>query len=276
MQKRQISIFLPDSFLSETKDLKLKTSKIGIIGRALAIFRVNKVIIYRDISSHNENQSSNQKDGDLIAKILDFMNTPQYLRKKVFPLEYDLKHVGILPPLRTPHHPKELAELGDYRQGLTVKRNKKGTFVDIGLDQLAFCKEQLTVNKIFSFKIIKFAKEIIVTPEEPDGIYWGYEMLSTHKTLKNSLKLIKPDFVIETSKLGIDITTIFNDLESKINDSKSMAILFGGPYSGVSENIESSLWDSIKLNSVPFQGTETIRTEEAVVSTLALLNVLIS
>ncbi|KZX11195.1 putative RNA uridine N3 methyltransferase [Methanobrevibacter curvatus] len=270
MQKKQISIFLPDSFLSETKDLKLKSSKIGIIGRATAIFRANRVIIYKDISSDKDFE----KDGKLIANILQFMDTPQYLRKKVFPLQADLKHAGILPPLRTPNHPTMDEESVTYRQGLTLKRNKKGTFVDIGLDQLAFCKEQLTVNKVFSFKIIKFAKEIIVTPEVPDGIYWGYDASYSQKTLKNSLKLIKPDLVIETTKFGDEINTIFNDLESKIQNSNNIAVCFGGPYSGISENIDSSLWEYIKINMIPDQGTETVRAEEAVISTMAILNVL--
>ena len=49
--------------------------------------------------------------------------------------------------------------MGEYRKGFTVKRNKKGTYVDIGIDQLAFCKEQLTVRKIFSFRIEKLSKK---------------------------------------------------------------------------------------------------------------------
>jgi predicted SPOUT superfamily RNA methylase MTH1 len=270
MHKKQVSVFLPDSFVCETKDLKLKTLKIGIIGRVLAVFKVDQIVIYKDIS----NNEDNEKDGDFIVEILEYMNTPQYLRKKVFPIKAELKHVGILPPLRTPYHPTDKAKLGDYRQGLTIKRNKKGTFVDIGMDDLVFCKEQLSINKIFSFKIIKFAKEVIVTPDEPDDMYWGYKTLFTRKTLKNSLKLVKPDFVIETTKYGNEINTIFNELESKIKNFDNIAILFGGPYSGLSENIDSSSWDSIRLNTIPSQGTETVRTEEAIISTLSIINIL--
>ena len=100
--------------------------------------------------------------------------------------------------------------MGDYRQGFTVKRNKKGTFVDIGMDKLAFCKEQLTVKKIFNFKITKIAKkEVIVTPDKPDDIYWGYNVISSNKSLKNSLKLIKPDFIVETTRYGDYIRLYF-------------------------------------------------------------------
>ncbi|KZX17781.1 hypothetical protein MBCUT_00760 [Methanobrevibacter cuticularis] len=277
MHKKWVSVFIPDSFLSETTDFKIKTSKIGVIGRALAVFNVNQVIVYKELSNNSDTViERNRRDSDFMVEILDFMNTPQYLRKRAFPIKSELKHVGILPPLRTPHHPTEIAEVGDYRQGFTVKRTKKGTFVDIGMEDLAFCKEQLSVNKIFSFKVIKLAKEVIVTPDEPDDVYWGYKTLSTHKSLKNSLKLVNPDLVIETTRYADTINSIFNELESKIKATENIAILFGGPYSSLDENLESSHWDSVKVNIVPSQGTETVRTEEAVISTLAIFNILVN
>ena len=163
--------------------------------------------------------------------------------------------------------------MGDYRQGFTVKRNKKGTFVDIGMDKLAFCKELLSVKKIFDFKITKIAKkEVIVTPDKPDDIYWGYNVISSYKSLKNSLKLIKPDFVVETTKYEDYIDSIFDELKNKVDECKSIAILFGGPYSSILEDVSNGNWDYIKLNSIPNQGTETVRTEEAVVATLSLFN----
>ncbi|MCL2114882.1 MAG: RNA-binding protein [Methanobrevibacter sp.] len=274
MHKKQVSIFIPDSFLAETSDLKLKTSKVGLIGRTLAVFRVDQVVIYKDLSDDN---GKGRNDADFIANILSYMNTPQYLRKRAFPIMHDLKHVGILPPLRTPYHPTDAnPKVGDFRQGFTIKRNKKGTFVDIGMENLVFCKEQLSVNKIYSFKITKLAKEVIVTPDEPDDIYWGYKTLSTHKSLKNSLKLVNPDLVISTTRYANTINSIFNELKSKIEKSKNFAILFGGPYSGLNnEGLDTiSSWELVNVNTIPHQGTETVRTEEAVISTLSIFNLL--
>ena len=271
MYEEKISIFIPNSFLSESKDLKIRTYKVGIIARALAIFQADNVVIYND--NHDRNKDG-VEDGEFIGEILKYMDTPQYLRKKAIPLKSELKHVGILPPLRTPHHPvNSQSDVGDYRQGFTVKRNKKGTFVDIGMDKLAFCKDQLTVKKIFDFKIIKIAKkEVIVTPDKPDDIYWGYNVISSNKSLKNSLKLIKPDLVIETTRYGDYIDSIFDELKHKVDESKSIAILFGGPYSSIAEDVSNPNWDLYKVNTIPNQGTETVRTEEAVVATLSLFN----
>ena len=271
MYKDELSIFIPNSFLSESKDLKIRTYKVGILGRALAIFQADNVVIYNDDNVKNED---GKDDGKFIAEVLSYMNTPQYLRKKAFPIKAELKHVGILPPLRTPHHPvNSQPDVGDYRQGFTVKRNKKGTFVDIGMDNLAFCKEQLSVKKIFDFKITKIAKkEVIVTPDKPDDVYWGYNVISSNKSLKNSLKLIKPDLVVETTRYGDYIDSIFDELKHKVDECNSIAILFGGPYSTIQEDVSGGNWDLLKLNTIPNQGTETVRTEEAVVATLSLFN----
>ena len=271
MYKDELSIFIPNSFLSESKDLKIRTYKVGILGRALAIFQADNVVIYNDDNVKNED---GENDGRFIAEVLNYMNTPQYLRKKAFPIKAELKHVGILPPLRTPHHPvNNQPDVGDYRQGFTVKRNKKGTYVDIGMDDLAFCKEQLTVKKIFDFKITKIAKkEVIVTPDKPDDVYWGYNVISSNKSLKNSLKLIKPNLVIETTRYGDYIDSIFDELKHKVDECNSIAILFGGPYSSISEDVSNPTWDLFKINTIPDQGTETVRTEEAVVATLSLFN----
>ena len=271
MYKDELSVFIPNSFLSESKDLKVRTFKVGILGRALAVFQIDNVVIYNDDHIKNEN---GEEDGEFIAEVLNYMNTPQYLRKSAFPIRPELKHVGILPPLRAPHHPvNSQPDVGDYRQGFTVKRNKKGTFVDIGMDKLAFCKEQLTVKKIFNFKITKIAKkEVIVTPDKPDDIYWGYNVISSTKSLKNSLKLIKPNLVVETTRYGDYINSIFDELKPKLDESKSIAILFGGPYSSIQDDVSNPNWDLFKLNTIPGQGTETVRSEEAVVATLSLFN----
>ncbi len=120
MYKDELSVFIPNSFLSESKDLKVRTFKVGILGRALAVFQIDNVVIYNDDHIKNEN---GEEDGEFIAEVLNYMNTPQYLRKSAFPIRPELKHVGILPPLRAPHHPvNSQPDVGDYRQGFTVKK----------------------------------------------------------------------------------------------------------------------------------------------------------
>ena len=272
MERKHLSIFVPASILSETKDLRIKTYKIGLIGRSAAIFKADRIVVYSD--------NSDKEEVKFISDVLTYMNTPQYLRKKVFPITRELRNVGILPPLRTPHHPTgELSE-GDYRQGLTLKRTKKGTVVDIGADRLALCKEKLSVNKVLSFKVVKFGKELIIDPDVPD-YYWGYKVLSTNKNLYDSILTLKPgpDLVIGTSRYAQSITSVLKEVTGKLKGSKHTAILFGGPYSGLDELIsgqdEKEIID-LEVNTVPSQGTKTVRTEEAVLATLSVFNLLLN
>ncbi len=272
MERKRLSIFVPASILSETKDLRIKTYKIGLIGRAAAIYKADRIVVYSD--------NSDKEDVKFISDVLTYMNTPQYLRKRVFPITRELRNVGILPPLRTPHHPTgELGE-GDYRQGLTLKRTKKGTVVDIGADRNALCKEKLSVNKVMSFKVVKLGKEIVIDPDVPD-FYWGYKVLSTNKNLYDSIRTLKPgpDLVIGTSRYATPITSVLEEVKDKLKGSKHTAILFGGPYSGIDELIsgqnEKEIID-LEVNTVPSQGTKTVRTEEAVLATLSVFNLLLN
>jgi methyltransferase len=267
MELEHLSLFIPSSITAETKDLKIKTYKIGLIGRSAAIFKADMIVIYED---------SEKGEAKYINDILTYMNTPQYLRKRVFPITKELKYVGILPPLRTPHHPTGKPVEGDYRQGLTIKRVKKGTIVDIGADRLALCKEKLSVNKILNFKIKRLAKEIIIEPDKPDA-YLGFEVISTYKDLYESIMDLKPDLIIGTSSYAAPITSILDEVKTKIENAKHLAILFGSPHLGLYQILkgQENILD-LEVNTVPSQGTETIRTEEAVLASLSVFNLFLN
>ncbi len=48
MDKKKLAIAIPASTISDTPHLREKTAKIGLIGRAAAIFRVEEIILYPD------------------------------------------------------------------------------------------------------------------------------------------------------------------------------------------------------------------------------------
>ena len=113
----KLVVAVPASVVSDTPHLREKTSKIGLIGRAAAIFRVNEIVVYADNPMVNQN-----RDLNLDSALLLYMETPQYLRKRLFKIDPRLKYAGILPPLRTPHHPlnskKANLKIGEYREGV--------------------------------------------------------------------------------------------------------------------------------------------------------------
>jgi len=85
MDKKKLSIAIPASTISDTPHLREKTAKIGLIGRAAAIFRVNEIIVYPDNPKVDQS-----RDLDFIALLLNYWLTAQYLRYLLFKLEADL------------------------------------------------------------------------------------------------------------------------------------------------------------------------------------------
>ena len=67
----RLSVAIPASLVSEVPHLREKTLKIGLIGRALAIFRVDEVIVFPDHLHQNQ-----KRDADFISTVLSYMETP--------------------------------------------------------------------------------------------------------------------------------------------------------------------------------------------------------
>jgi len=80
MDKKKLSIAIPASVISDTPHLREKTSKIGLIGRAAAIFRVDEIIVYSD------NARVDQRcDLRFTELLLNYLETPSICVKFSFP-----------------------------------------------------------------------------------------------------------------------------------------------------------------------------------------------
>src|SRR4030067_1507644 len=136
MDKKKLTIAVPASVISDTPHLREKTGKIGLIGRAAAIFRVDEIVVCRD-----NPKTAQDTDLDLIATLLRYLETPQYLRKRLFRIEPRLQFAGVLPPLRTPHHPVsgKIGGLraGEYREGVVLSETREGLLGGGGIEQAA-------------------------------------------------------------------------------------------------------------------------------------------
>ncbi len=279
MMKKQLSIAIPASVVADTPHLREKTSKMGYIARAAAIFRVNKIIVYAD------NPKINQKrDLDFVVTLLRYLETPQYLRKRLFELKPELQYVGVLPPLRTPHHPlqgktRDL-HVGDYREGVVLSKTKNGVLVDVGVEKPAFLRsDSLSANQRLSLKISKNAEqfEVQIVDKAEIQIYWGYSVFSETRNLREFLERSEFDLTIATSKIAPSFQDQVGALSSKWHKAKQVLTLFGAPSHGLFEIAKDqgvrleALVDFV-ANMISEQGTETVRTEEALVATLAIIN----
>lgn len=279
IRQQKLAIALPVSIISEIPHLREKTVEIGLIARSAAIFRINEIIIFSDIVN-----SKQKKDSALINTLLSYIETPQYLRKKLFKIKPDLRYAGILPPLRTPHHPIESRmknlKNGEYREGVVIAVNKKGSVIDIGVERpLLIPNKKLFINRRITVQIKKSGKSLELTLANKNEInaYWGYKITSTRFSFGKLVKSRSFDLVIATSKFGNPFSQIRNDLAKKWKKSKKILIAFGSPSSGLQKilkqeqlNLENIV--DFTINMIPNQGTKTVRTEEALFSSLALLN----
>lgn len=280
MDKKKLAIAIPASVISDTPHLREKTSKIGLIGRTAAIFRVDEIVVYPD------NPKTNQlRDLEFIALLLNYLETPQYLRKSLFKIEPDLQFAGILPPLRTPHHPisgktRDLS-IGEYREGLVLSKVKEGLLVDIGVEHPAVLREtQYAIGDRLTLQIVNVGGRIDVQVSNRDDVpvYWGYRVRVEHRTFEQLVANEEFDLTIATARLGVKFMNVADEIGKKWRAAQHILVAFGAPSRGLHEiakmkdaNLEAIV--DFTVNMIPGQSTATVRTEEALLATLAIFNV---
>jgi len=272
--RRERAILIPSSLTMESGDRRVNTLKVGLIARAAAVFRVDRIVIYRD---------RDRDDSRFIKMVLGYLETPQYLRKQLIPRREELQHVGMLPPLRTAHHPvnsnAELLKIGEFRVGAVVESvgSDGGAWVEIGIDRPIPLRshekyqvgQRLNV-RIFSLKPL--AAEPVDRTEVPG--YWGYETEAV-ESLENYLGSFGA-LVLLTSRRGGVLTPEILGRIGEEAQRRDLAIAFGSPARGIEAFLSKKTVDRYgMINTIPHQGTETVRVEEAVLATLALLNLVL-
>ena len=157
----------------------------GQIGRALAVFCVDEVVVFNDGQNpgsqgrgrtnangraerhnkdHDENTYSGQTDPDrFLAHLLSYLECPPHIRKDLFGMHPDLRFAGLLPSLDIPSHLRK-SEWCQYREGVTVARPKaaegvntdpsptKGTPVQTGLRQSVYVEDEIPENSRVTVK----------------------------------------------------------------------------------------------------------------------------
>ena len=265
-------VAIPDSSLIESQTILDKSYKISQISRSCSIFCVNKIIIYHDRSVKAE-----KIDKKILKTILEYLDTPPYLRKKIYPKMWILKHVGVLPPIKSPHH-KALIDIKhikdiEIRFGFVVKQNDS-LYVDVGLQKLIRYNGTQLGKKVL-VKISNKGKLLAhdISKEEIDG-YWGYEV-----QLADCLSALLENRnceILMTSVEGSPFTKHVEDLMRSLKMSKNLLVVFGGPKFGLRKILESENVSITQkphfLNMFPNQGTQTVRLEEAILGTLSIVN----
>ncbi|XP_073496210.1 putative methyltransferase C9orf114 homolog [Phyllobates terribilis] len=289
-----VSVALPGSILDNAQTLELRTYLVGQIARACAIFCVDEIVVFDETgegstSTEGEFEGVGRKGHASVqmARILQYLECPQYLRKSFFPKHPDLQFAGLLNPLDSPHHVR-IDEESMYREGVVVDRptrGSRGSFVNCGMRQEVQIDKQLQVGVRVTVQMQtanseqKVKKGIVVSPQHPRteaGIYWGYRVrlasclsaVFTECPYKDSY-----DLTIGTSERGSSVE------EVTLPAFRHALIVFGG-LQGLEASVDSDQNLDIDepgilfnhyLNTCPGQGSRTIRTEEAILISLSTL-----
>jgi predicted SPOUT superfamily RNA methylase MTH1 len=268
-------IAIPDSSLSDEQTKRDKSIKIGQFARACSIFRVKRIYIYHDSLSQFE-----REDPDLLKTILRYLDTPQYLRKALYPRMHQLEYAGILHPIKAPHHkpPEDIKKVkaGDVRTGVIAKV-KGQLFVEVGLGSLVPFAGQGFEGKKVNAKFTSPYPNLKAIEALEDDIfdYWGYEVKEV-PSLGKLLASAENAEVVIASRKGSFFKNVEAKLAERAKAAKNILVVFGAPKHGVHDIIVKE-GANIKqyefvINMFPNQGTETVRLEEAVLGTLAMLN----
>jgi len=265
----KLSVAIPESALSD-ESLKIdKTRKISVMARACSIFKVDTIFVYQDGGNYKQ-------DGSLMVMILKYLETPQFLRRRLFPKMNDLKFAGVLQPLKIPSHitpanPKKIIR-GDIREGIVVSvKGKK--FVDVGVNQLIQFFGQTSIGKRVTVKFKEGYPRLSVkeiSKSEPED-YWGYSVKERANLF--SLLLEWKGNIIITSRKGKTATK--EQISKYTTSDQPTLVAFGSPEKGIHEilggrmkNVQNAKY----LNFFPNQATETVRLEEALLGTLSIIN----
>ena len=270
-----ISIAIPDSLFLEDDSLREKTVKVGLLARPVAIFGVERIYIYRD------NSRNHDQDYEIAKLIFEYLETPQYLRRRLIKKRKELEYAGLLPPLRIPSHAKDSTpNLNEYREGTVVNQNGQ-LMAEIGSKELAFIEEGSRVHEgqRITVRVTSIDPLKIAISARPKDSYWGYEIRRA-PTLGRFIRSANFDLTILTSRMGRPVNGFWQEFCKKITSADKILVCFGSPEAGVDKMLNQDgtkvdELDSMYLNAFPGQNTQTVRLEEALMGFLSILNLAI-
>ncbi len=265
-----ISIAIPYNVTEEATTEEEAVRKIGYIGRAAAMFRVKNILIYTFKGSEPLRKAA------FIKKNLEYLVTPPYLRKDLFGIDPDLRLAGLLQPLTLPvfGHRKSSPRIRDVRIGLVIRWEGYYSIVKVGEDTYVKVPKPYPIKSMVLVSIDSMINDRFYRGHvvKDSKVYTGYGV-----SLIELRDLIKLRNLILTGKEG---SSVINEV-SKLRALKDedVVVVFGSPRMGVddilrSEGLGDLLKSSLFINFVPNQGLVTIRTEEAIIAVLSILNII--
>jgi hypothetical protein len=142
---------------------------------------------------------------------------------------------------------------------------------------------EFPIGKRVTVKVVRVGKPVEVkiadryeTPE-----YWGYQVTLEKHPLGEIIKSRNFGLTLATSKYGKPFAQVAGQIGESWERTDEVLVAFGAPSLGLVEIVKreglrlDDLVDFV-INTIPSQGTKTVRTEEALIATLATFNVFLT
>mgnify|MGYP000412783647 CR=1 FL=1 len=273
------SVLVPSSLVREAEDKREATRKLGYVARAATVFRADRLVVFPDV------EGERRWGGGFVEVVLRYAATPPYLRKEAWGRRDELEYAGVLPPLRVSSRTGSGPERpGSLQEGIVTEVGPDGRVrVNCALqhpislllpDGMEVSEGERVAIRISSREPVRAR----IVDEPPPGFAIRRADLSE--------ALARPDAGrrIAASRHGTVLSV--DRLADIVGRSGDMTVAFGAPGRGLPAILDVSVEDvaqagdsdvepgpgfDLWLNTIPRQGSETVRTEEAMFASLAPL-----
>jgi predicted SPOUT superfamily RNA methylase MTH1 len=277
-----LSVLVPSSLTREAEDKREATRKLGYVARAATVFRVDRLGVFPDEGAEG------RFGGGFVETVLGYAATPPYLRKEAWGKRDELEYAGVLPPLLISSRTgSESNGSGSLRQGIVTRVGPEGRVrVTCGLQHpislhtppdMAVEEGERVAIRISSREPVR--ARIVDEPLPGPSV--------SRMDLSEALAGPERGVTIATSRHGEELSVgQLADLAPRVADGAT--VVFGAPGRGLPDilgveaeavadrdrttnSVEPGPGFDRWLNTIPRQGSEVVRTEEAMFATLATL-----
>jgi hypothetical protein len=276
-----LTLLIPSSVVREAEDKREATRKLGYIARAATVFRADRLLVFPD-------RDGERRWGEEFVRIvLQYAATPPYLKNEVWGKRDELQFAGILPPLRVSSQTVADPEGPATHQGIVTKVGSEG---------------RVRVNCGLQHPISLLVPPNMATPSEGERV--TVRISSREPVRARLVDEALPGFVVDCMDLsdalsqepGLRIAA--SEYGEPLSHARlgellpqiagGMTVVFGSPGRGLPEilgiepeavsaaiaagdHVDSYRGFDRWLNTIPRQGSETVRTEEAMFASLSCL-----
>lgn len=264
-----LRVFIPSTVVSSEPSEDEKVRELSRLARALAVFRADEVVIV--------NVRDREDETKLVDLILNYIVTPPYLRRVIYPLKPELRFAGLTKPLAIyTHNPtNEPPRRGQLREGIVTRSwgMRAKAYVGLRNECVVQASRELSPGQRILIRI-ESVNPLKCTDVSRDDVseYTGYAVSVVNEERVRSA--LRGCFTVNATKRGASIADerITRKVVSGWRGAGCVNVLFGDPRHDFDEIV--GLKPGLSVNFIPEQGTLTVRSVEAIWAALSILNYL--